>query len=310
MNKNSKIYISGHRGLVGSAILRLLQKEGYNNLIYRTSQELDLTKQKSVLDFFEKEQFEYVFSAAAKVGGIKANSENMADFTYQNLMIQNNVIHSSYNFGVKKLLFLGSSCIYPENSPQPIKEEYLLNGKLEPTNEGYSIAKISGMKMCEYYRKQYGCDFISLMPTNIYGEGDHFDTDQSHVVSALISRMYKAKLNGDKNMTIWGTGRPRREFLYVDDLAQACLFVMQNYSDSQFLNVGTGKDIPILELTHLIAEIMEYKGEILTDPTKPDGMMLKRLDVTKINALGWAAETSLKDGLKKTVEYYKNLKIK
>ena len=307
MNKNSKIYVAGHRGLVGSALVRLLQNKGYTNLVCRTSSELDLKDTQRVEKFFEQEPIEYVFVAAAKVGGIKANSEYMADFLYENTMIQNNLIHSSYKFGVKKLLFLGSSCIYPKNSPQPVKEEYLLDGKLEATNEGYAIAKIAGMKLCEYYKKQYGCDFISLMPSNLYGEGDHFNTDQSHVVSALITKIYDAKINGDKSVTIWGTGTPRREFLYVDDLAEACLFAMQNYSQSEFLNVGTGKDISILELAKMIAELVGYKGEIVTDTTKPDGTMLKRTDVQKINRLGWHAKISLREGLQKTIAYYKQI---
>lgn len=304
MNTKSKIYIAGHRGMVGAAILRLLQKKGYENLVYKTSQALDLTNQKAVIDFFKKERPEYVFIAAAKVGGIKANSELMADFTYQNLMIQNNLIHNSHTFGVKKMLFLGSSCIYPKQSPQPIKEAYLLTGKLEPTNEGYALAKIAGMKMCSYYRKQYGCDFISLMPTNLYGEGDHFHTDQSHVVSALMGRIYQAKINDEKEVSIWGTGTPKREFLYVDDFAEACYFAMQNYSESDFLNVGTGKDLTILELAQIIAEIIGFKGKITNDPTKPDGTMRKLLDVSKINKLGWKAKISLKEGLEKTLRYY------
>lgn len=304
MNTKSKIYIAGHRGMVGAAILRLLQKKGYENLVYKTSEALDLTNQKAVIDFFKKERPEYVFIAAAKVGGIKANSELMADFTYQNLMIQNNLIHNSHTFGVKKMLFLGSSCIYPKQSPQPIKEAYLLTGKLEPTNEGYALAKIAGMKMCSYYRKQYGCDFISLMPTNLYGEGDHFNTDQSHVVSALMGRIYQAKINDEKEVSIWGTGTPKREFLYVDDFAEACYFAMQNYSESDFLNVGTGKDLTILELAQIIAEIIGFKGKITNDPTKPDGTMRKLLDVSKINKLGWKAKISLKEGLEKTLRYY------
>ena len=304
MHTKDKIYVAGHRGMVGASILRLLKKQGYQNIIYKTSEDLNLINQQEVVNFFEKERPEYVFIAAARVGGIKANSECMADFTYENLMIQNNLIHSAYKFNVKKLLFLGSSCIYPKEAPQPIKEDYLLSGKLEPTNEGYAVAKIAGMKLCRYYRKQYGCDFISLMPCNLYGEGDHFNTDQSHVVSALITRIYQAKINGDKNVVVWGTGLPKREFLYVDDFAQACLFAMKNYSQEQFLNVGTGKDITILELAQKIADIVGFRGAITTDPSKPDGTMRKLLDVSRINQLGWLASISLKEGLKKTVTYY------
>ncbi len=306
MNKDSKIYVSGHKGLVGSKILKLLKRKGYTNLIYKTSTELDLRNQQKVKEFFKDEQPEYIFIASAKVGGIKANSEYMADFLYNNLMIQNNLIHFSYKFKVKKLLFLGSSCIYPKNSPQPIKEEYLLNGKLEPTNEGFAIAKISGIKLCEYYRKQYGCDFISLIPANTYGEGDHFRTRESHVVSALITKIYDAKLNGNKDVYIWGSGKPKRELLYVDDLAEGCLFMMKNYSQSEFVNIGTGKDISILELAELIADIIGYRGNIFKDITKPDGMPRKLLDITKINDLGWLAKISLREGLKRAIKYYEN----
>lgn len=307
MNKESKIYIAGHNGMVGSAILRLLKREGYANLIVRTSRELDLICQQSVVDFFEKEKPEYVFLAAARVGGIKANFEYMADFTYQNLMIQNNLIHQSYIHGVKKLLFLGSTCIYPKKSPQPIKEEYLLSGYLESTNEGYALAKILGIKMCGYYRKQFGCDFIALMPTNLYGKGDHYNTENSHVISALITKIYDATQKGEDKVIIWGTGTPKREFLYVDDLADACLFTMQNHSGDEFLNVGTGKDISIMEVAKLISEIIGFKGEVVTDTSMPDGTPLKCSDVSRINTLGWKAKIGLKEGLEKTIALYQGI---
>ena len=307
MKKNSKIYVAGHNGMVGSAIVRVLLNNGYHNLILKTREELDLINQQSVNIFFKEEHPMYVFVASARVGGIKANSDFKAEFLYENLMINSNIIHSSYQYNVKKLLFLGSSCIYPKNSPQPIKEEYLLDGELEPTNEGYALAKISGLKMCEYYRQQYNCDFISLIPTNLYGENDNFDTEQSHVISALIKKIVNAKIKGDKQIYIWGTGKPLREFLYVDDLAEACLFTMLNYSDKIHLNVGTGKDISILELTKLIIDIVGYEGEVLTDSTKPDGMFRKLLDVNKIKEIGWSAKTSFIEGLKKAISFYEKL---
>lgn len=305
MNKNDCIYIAGHRGMVGSSILRLLKRKGFTNLIYRNSSSLDLTNQQAVVDFFKRERPKYVFVAAARVGGIMANFENMADFTYQNLMIQNNLIHNAYRFGVKKLLFLGSSCIYPKEAPQPLKEEYLLTGHLEPTNEGYALAKISGIKMCAYYRRQYGADFVSLMPTNLYGKNDNYDLNTSHVVAALIRKIHQAKLAQSSSVTIWGTGTPKREFLYVDDLAEACYFAMQHYSAEGFLNVGTGTDITILALAEMISEVVGFKGNILTDTTKPDGTMRKVMDVAKMNQLGWKAKVSLREGLERTYEYYK-----
>lgn len=303
MQKDSKIYIAGHSGLVGSAILRNLQAEGYHNLIFRTHSELDLCNQQAVRAFFEKERPEYVFLAAAKVGGILANNTYPADFIYNNLAIQISVIHNAYLYGVKKLLFLGSSCIYPKYAPQPMKEEYLLTGLLEPTNEPYAIAKIAGIKMCQAYHRQYGANFISVMPTNLYGPGDNFDLEASHVLSALIRKFHEAKLSGQP-VTIWGTGAPRREFLYVDDLAVACLFLMNSYDETDIINIGTGVDISIKELAGLISEVIGYKGEIVFDSTKPDGMPKKLLDVTRINSLGWKAETGLREGIEKTYKWY------
>jgi len=262
MNKNSKIYIAGHRGMVGSAILRKIKKEGYTNFILRTSTELDLRNQQAVADFFELEKPEYVFLAAAKVGGIQANNTYRANFLYDNLMIQNNVIHSSYVYGVQKLLFLGSSCIYPKLAPQPLKEEYLLTGELEATNEPYAIAKIAGIKMCENYNRQYGCNFISAMPTNLYGPGDNYDLQISHVLPALLRKFHEAKINHIDTVEVWGTGTPLREFLHVDDLAEASYFLMQNYNGNDFVNIGTGKDISIKELAELIQKIVSYKGAI------------------------------------------------
>jgi len=304
MNQDSKIYIAGHRGMVGSAILRKFEKEGYKNLVLRTHDELDLLNQKAVEDFFEKEKPEYVIDAAAKVGGIKANSEHQADFLWENIQIQNNIIGSSLKNDVKKFLFLGSSCIYPRESPQPIKEEYLLTGKLEPTNEGYAIAKISGMKLCEKIYEQYGKIFISCMPTNIYGENDNFSVEDSHVISALIRRFHEAKVSRSKSVSIWGTGNALREFLYVDDLAEAVFVLMDKYNDKQFLNVGTGEEISIKNLALLIKEVVGFDGEMIFDTTKPDGMPRKLLDVSKINALGWKAKIGLREGLEKTYKYF------
>jgi len=304
MNQDSKIYIAGHRGMVGSAILRKFGREGYKNLVLRTHDELDLLNQKAVEDFFEKEKPEYVIDAAAKVGGIKANSEHQADFLWENIQIQNNIIGSSLKNDVKKLLFLGSSCIYPRESPQPIREEYLLTGKLEPTNEGYAIAKISGMKLCEKIYEQYGKIFISCMPTNIYGENDNFSVEDSHVISALIRRFHEAKLSHSKTVSIWGTGNALREFLYVDDLAEAVFVLMDKYNDKQFLNVGTGEEISIKDLALLIKEVVGFDGELVFDTTKPDGMPRKLLDVSKINALGWKAKIGLREGLEKTYKYF------
>jgi GDP-L-fucose synthase len=322
MNKDSRIYVAGHRGLVGSAIVRKLQSEGYDHLILRTHQELDLANQGDVTRFFNTERPEYVFLAAAKVGGILANTTYPADFIYDNLMIQSNAIHASYRAGVKKLLFLGSSCIYPRECPQPMKEEHLLSGKLEPTNEPYAIAKIAGTIMCQSYNRQYGTGFISVMPTNVYGPGDNFDPETSHVLAALIRKFHEAKLRGAErnapptsseqserssyglSVTIWGTGKPRREFLYVDDLADACLFIMKNYERSEPLNIGVGKDISIRELAGLVKEIIGYEGEVRYDPSKPDGTHQKLLDVSRLQALGWESKTSLREGIEKTYHWY------
>ncbi len=304
MNKNLKIYIAGHRGMVGSAILRKFKKEGFKNFILRTREELDLTNQAKVEEFFQTEKPEYVIDAAAKVGGIKANSEHQADFLFENIQIQNNIIWSAFKNNVKKLMFLGSSCIYPRECLQPMKEEYLLTGKLEPTNEGYAIAKISGMKLCEKIYEQYGRMFISCMPTNLYGKNDNFDINNSHVISALIRRIHEAKMNNDKVVSIWGTGNALREFLYVDDLAEAVFVMMDKYEDKQFLNVGTGIELKIKELAYLIKEVVGFKGELFFDTTKPDGMPRKLLDISKISALGWKSKISLKEGLEKTYKYF------
>ncbi len=306
MDKNAKIYIAGHRGMVGSAIKRNLEKEGCANIICKTKEELDLLNQISVADFFQKERLEYVFLAAAKVGGILANNIYPADFIYQNLQIQNNVIYNAHKYGVKKLLFLGSSCIYPKLCPQPIKEEYLLDGKLETTNEAYAIAKIAGLKMCQYYKKQYGANFISCMPTNLYGPNDNFDLENSHVLPALIRKFYEAKRDNKNEVVIWGTGTPRREFLYVDDLADACVFLMNQYNEAEPINVGFGTDVMIGELAEKIKEIVGFTGNIVYDKSKPDGTPRKLLDVSKINKLGWQAQTTLEEGLKKTIKWYKH----
>ncbi len=299
MEKNSKIYIAGHRGMVGSAIVRKLQSEGYSNLILRTSKELDLRNQQSTKDFFEKEMPDYVFLAAAKVGGIMANNTYRAEFLYENLQIQNNVIHQAYQVGVKKLLFLGSSCIYPKLAPQPLKEEYFLTGALEQTNEPYAIAKIAGIKMCEAYRAQYGCNFISAMPTNLYGPNDNYDLMNSHVLPALLRKIHFAKKEGRPEVEIWGTGNPLREFLHVDDLADACLYLMKHYNEPEFVNVGTGEDISIKDLALLIKEIIGYQGGLAFDTTKPDGTPRKLMDVTKLHKIGWKHQVSLKAGVEK-----------
>lgn len=304
MNKKSKIYIAGHRGLVGSAIKRKLEKEGYNNLVFRTIDELNLLDSGKVSDFFKKEKLEYVFLAAAKVGGILANDDYPADFIYQNLLIQENVIHNAYIHKAKKLLFLGSSCIYPKNCLQPIKEEYLLSGYLEETNRAYAIAKIAGIEMCKSYNKQYGTNFISVMPTNLYGPNDNFDLETSHVIPALIRKFHEAKINNDKAVVIWGSGLPKREFLHVDDLAEACIFLMKNYDDSEIINIGAGKDIAILELSGLIKKIVGFKGNIVCDKDKPDGTPQKLLDVNKIHNLGWRRKISLEEGIKKTYKWF------
>ncbi len=298
MNKQDKIFVAGYRGMVGSAMYRKLQSEGFTNLIGKSSSELDLTNQQAVADFFASEKPDYVFLAAAKVGGIVANNTYRAQFLYQNLMIQNNVIHQSYVNTVKKLMFFGSSCIYPKLAPQPLKEEYLLTGLLEPTNEPYAIAKISGIKMCEAYRDQYGCNFISVMPTNLYGFNDNYHPENSHVVPALIRKFHEAKVGGNKEVTIWGTGSPLREFLFVDDLANAAFMLMQHYNEKEFLNIGCGEDIPIKDLALLIQKTVGFEGSLVFDNSKPDGTPRKLMDVSKLKSLGWRQQFSLADGLK------------
>lgn len=307
MDKKSKIFIAGHRGMVGSAILRALQAKGYSNLILKTSSELDLRNQQAVADFFSNEKPEYVFLAAAKVGGIIANNTYRADFIYENIMIQNNVIHHSYLNGVKKLQFLGSSCIYPKLSSQPLKEEYLLTGLLEQTNEPYAIAKIAGIKMCDAYRAQYGCNFISVMPTNLYGPNDKYDLNNSHVLPALLRKFITAKKKGESSVTIWGTGSPLREFLHADDLASACLFLMDNYNDEGTINIGVGEDISILDLANLVKNIVEFEGQIKTDPSKPDGTARKLMDITKLNNLGWKAKITLEEGINQVYNQIKDI---
>ena len=298
MEKQSKIYVAGHRGMVGSAIVRKLTSLGYTNLLTRTSAELDLRNQQQVADFFEVEKPEYVFLAAAKVGGIVANNTYRADFLYENLAIQNNIIHGSYLNKVKKLMFLGSSCIYPKLAPQPLKESYLLSGYLEPTNEPYAIAKIAGIKMCEAYRAQYGCNFISVMPTNLYGTNDNYDLVNSHVLPAMIRKFHEAKEKSASEMTLWGTGSPMREFLHADDLAEACLFLMENYNESELVNIGTGEDVTIKNLAALVKQIVGFKGEIIWDTSKPDGTPRKLMDVSKLHGLGWHHKIALEDGIK------------
>lgn len=297
MEKNSKIYIAGHNGMVGSAITRKLRESGFENLLLRGSKELDLRNQQAVSSFFETEKPDYVFLAAAKVGGIIANNTYRADFLYENLIMECNIIHSAYVSGVKKLMFLGSSCIYPKLAQQPLKEEYLLTGPLEYTNEPYAVAKIAGIKLCETYRDQYGCNFISVMPTNLYGAGDNYHPTNSHVLPAMIRRFHEAKVNGDKVVTIWGTGTPKREFLYADDLAEACLFLMKNYNEKELINVGTGDDLSIAELAGLVKKITGFEGELAFDTSKPDGTPRKLMDVTKLHQLGWKHHTSLEEGI-------------
>jgi GDP-L-fucose synthase len=306
MDKSSKIYIAGHRGMVGSSILRALQSKGYSNFLLKTSSELDLRNQQDVANFFAFEKPEYVFLAAAKVGGIVANNTYRADFIYENIMIQSNVIHHSYINGVKKLLFLGSSCIYPKLASQPLKEEYLLTGLLEDTNEPYAIAKIAGIKMCDAYRAQYGCDFISVMPTNLYGPNDNYDLSNSHVLPALLRKFITAQLNGESSVTIWGTGAPLREFLHADDLASACLYLMENYNESGLVNIGVGEDISIIDLARLVKKIVGFEGEILTDTTKPDGTPRKLLDVNKLADLGWRSSITLEEGIGKVYNEVKD----
>lgn len=298
MEKESKIYVAGHRGMVGSAIVRKLTSLGYTNLLTRMSAELDLRNQQQVSDFFEVEKPEYVFLAAAKVGGIVANNTYRADFLYENLAIQNNIIHGSYVNKVKKLMFLGSSCIYPKLAPQPLKESYLLSGYLEPTNEPYAIAKIAGIKMCEAYRAQYGCNFISVMPTNLYGTNDNYDLVNSHVLPAMIRKFHEAKEKDASEMTLWGTGSPMREFLHADDLAEACLFLMENYNESELVNIGTGEDVTIENLAALVKQIIGFQGEIVWDTAKPDGTPRKLMDVSKLHGLGWHHKIALEDGIK------------
>lgn len=309
MDKNAKIYVAGHRGMVGSAIIRKLREEGYANIVTRTSAELDLTNQAAVNTFFENEKPEYVFLAAAKVGGIHANNVYRADFIYRNLMIEANVIHSAYVYKVKKLLFLGSSCIYPKFAEQPLKEGSLLTGELEPTNEPYAIAKIAGIKLCEAYRDQYGCNFISVMPTNLYGPNDNYDLNNSHVLPALIRKFHTAKIQDDQSVEIWGTGTPKREFLHVDDLADACFFLMENYNDKDFLNVGVGWDISIKDLALMIKDITGFEGELTFNTDKPDGTPRKLMDVSRLEKLGWKAKIDLKDGISNVYKEIKDLLV-
>jgi GDP-L-fucose synthase len=304
LEKNSKIFVAGHRGMVGSAIYRKLQKEGYTNIITKTSSELDLRNQQAVADFFASEKPDYVFLAAAKVGGIVANNTYRADFLYENLAIQNNVIHQSYLNGVTKLMFLGSSCIYPKMAPQPLKEEYLLTGLLEPTNEPYAIAKIAGIKMCDAYRDQYGCNFISVMPTNLYGLNDNYHPENSHVLPALIRKFDEAKTNGSKEVVIWGTGSPMREFLYADDLADACYYLMENYNEPNLINIGTGEDLTIKDLALAVKKTVGFEGELVFDTSKPDGTPRKLMDVSKLHSLGWKHQIELEEGLKLAYEDY------
>ncbi len=306
MDKSSKIYIAGHRGMVGSSILRALQAKGYSNFILKSSVELDLRNQQGVADFFAREKPDYVFLAAAKVGGIVANNTYRADFIYENIMIQSNVIHQAYLNGVKKLMFLGSSCIYPKLAPQPLKEEYLLTGLLEPTNESYAIAKIAGIKMCDAYREQYGCNFISVMPTNLYGPNDNYDLNKSHVLPALLRKFITAKNDESTSVTIWGTGSPMREFLHADDLASACLFLMENHNEPGLVNIGVGEDVSILDLAKMVQQIVGFGGEIVTDTTKPDGTPRKLMDVSKLTSLGWKASITLEEGIKRVFEEIKD----
>ncbi|MGA9756546.1 MAG: GDP-L-fucose synthase [Desulfobaccales bacterium] len=304
MDAKAKIYVAGHRGLVGAAILRRLQAAGFKNLVCRSAQELDLRDQAAVIDFFGRERPEYLFLAAARVGGIRANSTFPADFIYDNLMIEANLIHQAYRHDVKKLLFLGSSCIYPKLCPQPMKEEYLLDGKLEPTNEPYAVAKIAGIKLCQSYNRQYGTCFISVMPTNLYGPGDNFDLLDSHVIPALIRKFHQAKVTGAPEVVVWGSGTPKREFLYVDDLADACLFLMERYQEGEIINVGVGRDLEILEMARRVAAVTGFQGRLVLDPSYPDGTPRKLLDVSRLTAMGWKATTPLTEGLKMTYDWF------
>lgn len=307
MEKHAKIYVAGHNGLVGSAIVRSLKEKGYENIMQKTFKELDLRRQEQVEEFFVQEKPQYVFLSAAKVGGINANNVYPAEFIYDNLMIETNIIHSAYRNNVKKLLFLGSSCIYPKYAEQPIKEEYLLTGKLEETNEAYAIAKITGIELCKFYRRQYGCDFISAMPTNLYGINDNFDLETSHVLPAMIRKFHEAKINNKSEVVIWGSGKPRREFLYVDDLADALIFLINNYSGESHVNIGTGEDLEIRELAEIVKEVVGYTGEIKNDLTKPDGTPRKLLDVSLLNSLGWRYKTNLIKGIENVYSYYSKL---
>lgn len=305
MQPTDKIYVAGHRGMVGSAITRKLQKQGFTHLIQRTSSELDLRNQAAVQAFFEKERPDYVFLAAAKVGGIMANNIYRGEFLYENLMIQNNTIDAAYRNGVKKLMFLGSSCIYPKLAPQPLKEDYLLTGLLEETNEPYAIAKIAGIKLCDAYRSQYGCNFISVMPTNLYGPNDNYDLNNSHVLPALIRKFHEARMNNAPTVMLWGSGKPRREFLHADDLADACFYLMQHYNEPGLVNIGTGEDLEIGELALLIQRIVGYTGRIVHDTSKPDGTPRKLMDVSKLHGFGWKASIGLEDGIRRVYEEYK-----
>lgn len=307
MNKTDKIYIAGHRGMVGSAIVRKLQKEGFNNLLLRTSAELDLRNQQAVQNFMQQQKPDHVFVAAAKVGGILANNTYRAEFIYENIMIQSNIIHAAWMNGVRKLMFLGSSCIYPKLAPQPLKEEYLLTGELESTNEPYAIAKIAGIKMCDAYRSQYGCNFISVMPTNLYGPNDNYSLETSHVLPALIRKFHEAKLKNQPAVVMWGTGQPRREFLHADDLADACYFLMQYYNEPGFVNIGTGEDITIKDLALLIRDVVGYTGNIEHDLSKPDGTPRKLMNVQKLHNLGWKAQIGLHEGISKVYQEFSQI---
>ena len=304
MNKDSKIYVAGHRGLVGSAIVRNLEAKGYTNIIYRTHEELDLTNQANVQAFFKEEQPEYVILAAAKVGGIHANNTYPADFIYDNLMIQNNVIKAAHDYNAKKLLFLGSTCIYPKMAPQPIREEYLLTGALEETNEAYAVAKIAGLEMCKFFKRQYGDNFISCMPTNLYGPNDNFDLKSSHVLPALIRKFHEAKVNGSDTVEVWGTGTPLREFIYVDDMADACVFLMENYDGEQHVNIGTGEEVSIRQLAETVKEVVGFEGELVFNTDMPDGTPRKLTTVDKLHGLGWKHKVSLNEGIRLAYEWF------
>ena len=304
MNKHDRIYVAGHRGLVGSAIVRRLKADGYENLVFRSSEELDLREQQAVRDFFAAEKPDYVILAAARVGGILANDTWPADFIYDNLMMEANVIHASYENDVKKLLALGSTCIYPKMAEQPLKEEYLLSGPLEPTNEWYAVAKIAGIKLCQAFQRQYGCNFIAAMPTNLYGPGDNFDLEKSHVLPAMIRKFHEAKLKQSPTVTLWGTGKASREFLHVDDLADACLFLLREYDDPEIINIGVGEDLSIAELAGMVRDVVGFQGEIVYDASKPDGTPRKLVDTSKINSLGWQAKTALREGIENTYRWF------